>query len=177
MDTVLVLFTRDLRIRDHPALASASRVAKHVVPTFVIDERLLATGFASPNRLAFLLDSLIDLDRSLARRGARLVVRRGNVVGEAIRLAEATAAKAIFASADVSAYARGREERLRTASAKAGVDLQLFPGVTVASPGGLRTSSGVDHFRVFTPYWMAHGGPPPARVSSVSPGTSSRNCS
>src|SRR5262249_58976444 len=107
-----------VRVRDHPALAKAARIAQYVVPTFVIDERLLATRFGSPNRLAFLLDSLTDLDRSLARLGAPLVVRRGDVVGEAVRLARAIGAKAIFVTADVSAHAQRREERLRDACAK-----------------------------------------------------------
>ena len=153
MDSVLVLFTRDLRIHDHPALAKAASIEKYVVPAFVIDDRLLANGFARPNRLAFLLDSLADLDQSLTRRGARLIVRRGDVVEEAIRLARSTGAKAIFASTDVSAYAQRRENRLGAACHAAGLDLQMFPGTAVASPGSLRPSSGGDHFRVFTPYW------------------------
>ena len=153
MNTVIVLFNRDLRVRDHPALAGAAATATHVVPAFVIDDRLLANGFARPNRLGFLLEALADLDGSLARRGARLVVRRGDVVAEALRLARRTRASAIFASADVSAYARARERRLRTACVEAGLGFQTFPGVTVVPAGTLRPSSGGDHFRVFTPYW------------------------
>jgi deoxyribodipyrimidine photo-lyase len=42
---------------------------------------------------------------------------------------------------------------LRSACGKAGLPLQLFPGVTVEAPGVLRPSSGGDHFRIFTPYW------------------------
>ena len=148
-----MLFTRDLRMRDHPALAEAVRTAKHVVPAFVIDNDLLANGFARPNRLAFLLDSLADLDGSLASRGGRLVVRRGNVVKESMRLASETEAGAIFASADVSAYASAREQRLRAACDSAGLHFRTFPGITVAPAGQLRPSSGGDHFRVFTPYW------------------------
>jgi deoxyribodipyrimidine photo-lyase len=153
VNTVLVLLTRDLRTHDHPALAAAAATAERVVPAFVIDDRLLACGFARPNRLAFLLDSLADLDTSLARRGARLVIRRGDVAEESMRLARATGAGAIFTSADVSGYARARERRLGAACGKAGLEFRTFPGLTVAPPGTLRPSSGGDHFRVFTPYW------------------------
>ena len=48
------------------------------------DDALLASRFAAPNRLRFLLDSLEDLDAALRSRGAGLVVRRGDVVGEAM---------------------------------------------------------------------------------------------
>ena len=180
MNTVLVLFTRDLRVHDQPALAEAVANAQHVVPTFVIDDQLLASGFARPNRLAFLLGSLVDLDESLAGRGARLVARRGNVVEETMRLARETRASAVFASADVSAYARTRERRLGAACGAARLDFQTFPGVTVAPAGTLRPSSGGDHFRVFTPYWnswrraaLRSLAPAPARLalpSGIVPG-------
>lgn len=153
MKTAIVLFTRDLRIHDHPALAEAAATATHVAPAFVIDDQLLANGFARPNRLAFLLGSLRDLDGALARLGARLVVRRGHIVEETMRLARTTRANAIFASADVSAYARSRERGLAAACSEAGLDFRTFPGITVAPAGTLRPSSGGDHFRIFTPYW------------------------
>src|SRR3954464_9506269 len=96
----VVLFNRDLRVHDHPALARAAREAERVVPLFVLDDRLLASRFAAPNRLKFMLESLRDLDGALRERGSGLVVRRGNVVKEAIAVAREADADAIFTSAD-----------------------------------------------------------------------------
>ena len=72
MRTAIVLFNRDLRVRDHPALAEAARVAEHVIPLFVLDDHILRSDFARPNRLNFMLESLGDLDASLGgpRRSA-----------------------------------------------------------------------------------------------------------
>lgn len=150
--TIVVLFTRDLRVHDHPALAEAARLAERVVPLFVLDTKLLASDFASPNRVAFLLQSLTDLAASLRALGGGLVVRRGDAAREAAALARTVGARAVFASADVSAYARARERRCREACAEAGIELRLFPGITVVEPGEVRPTGG-DHFRVFTPYW------------------------
>ena len=147
MRAVVVLFNRDLRVHDHPALSAAARTGAPVVPAFVWDEALLSSDFAAPNRLRFLRESLADLDRSLRPRGAALVVRRGDVVREAVALARESGADAVFASADVSAYARERERRLAQS-----VDLRLFPGVTVVPPGDLQPTGG-NHFKVFSPYW------------------------
>ena len=152
VDTVVVLFTRDLRVHDHPALAEAARRARTVVPAFVVDDTLLGRARVGANRLAFLVDALSDLDRSLRFRGARLVLRRGDVVEETVRLAGEVRADAVFASADVSAYAQRRQRRLAAACAAAGMAWRLFPGVTVVPPGEL-TPMGGDHFKVFTPYW------------------------
>jgi deoxyribodipyrimidine photo-lyase len=148
---VVVLFTRDLRLHDHPALAAAVERGERVVPLFVLDDAVLE-AFGAPNRVAFLLDSLRDLDASLRAGGGALVVRRGNVVGETVRLALDTDASAVFVGEDVSAYAQERERRLRIGLAAAGVELEVYPGVTVVPPGDLAPAGG-DHFRVFTPYW------------------------
>jgi deoxyribodipyrimidine photo-lyase len=123
-----------------------------MVPLFVLDEALLGSDFARPNRLQFLLESLGDLDRSLRALGSALVVRHGDTVGEVLAVARSAGARAVFASADVSAYARRRERRLSGACAEEGIELGLFPGVTVAGAGEITPAAG-DHFRVFTPYW------------------------
>jgi deoxyribodipyrimidine photo-lyase len=149
--TVVVLFTRDLRVHDQPALAAAVDRGERVVPLFVLDDAVLA-AFGAPNRVAFLVDALRDLDASLRARGGALVVRRGNVVGETVRLALDVDATTVIVSEDVSAYAQERERRLRTGLAAAGAELDVCPGVTVVPPGDL-VPDGKDHFRVFTPYW------------------------
>jgi deoxyribodipyrimidine photo-lyase len=100
-----------------------------------------------------MLDCLADLDRSLAKCGARVVVRCSAVVEETMRLVRQIKAVAIFASADVSAHARRREARLAGACREVGLEFRTFPGICVVDPGTLRPSSGSDHFRVFTPYW------------------------
>ena len=46
METAIVLFTRDLRVRDNPALALACARARQVVPLFVVDPALTVP----PNR-------------------------------------------------------------------------------------------------------------------------------
>ena len=149
--TALVLFTRDLRVHDHPALAAAAERAERVVPIFVFDDAVLS-AFGTPNRVAFLLDSLRDLDESLRQRGAALIIRRGDVIEETARIAAESGAEAVFLGEDVSAYAQSRERRLRDALGRGRVGLEVFPGVTIVPPGDLAPSGG-DHFRVFTPYW------------------------
>jgi deoxyribodipyrimidine photo-lyase len=150
--TTVVLFTRDLRVHDHPALAEAAAVSERVVPLFVLDDSLLASACARPNRVQFLLESLGDLDESLRALGGRLVVRRGDPAREAVAVARASGAHAVFASADVSAFAQRRARRLAEGCAAHGIEHRAFPGVTVVAPGALLPSGG-DHFRIFTPYW------------------------
>jgi deoxyribodipyrimidine photo-lyase len=153
MPLTVVLFTRDLRIRDNPALAAAARRGD-LVPLFVFDDALLSGRSGTPNRIGFLLDSLRDLDRSLRERGAKLLIRRGDPVKQALDVARHSGADAIHVAEDVSAYAHQRQARLERACGEAGITLRAFSGITVVPPGELVPAGG-DHFRVFTPYWRA----------------------
>ncbi len=148
----LVLFTRDLRVHDQQALSAAVRESEVVVPAFVLDRELLGGSCGAPNRIAFLLQSLTDLDRSLRERGARLIVLRGDVVEQTLKLVHQCRLSAIHMSADFTPYAQKRHRRLRQACETARVELRVHPGVTVLRPGEI-TPSGGDHYRVFTPYW------------------------
>ena len=152
MQTSIVLFTRDLRLHDNPALTVAARGSERVVPLFVVDDALVSGRAGAPNRLAFLLESLRDLNDSLRKRGSRLAIRRGDWAKEAIRFAGEADAGTIFISEDVSGYARTRRRRLEREAAEAGIAVRAFEGVTVVPPGELTPASG-DHYRVFTPYW------------------------
>jgi deoxyribodipyrimidine photo-lyase len=145
MRTAIALFTRDLRVQDNPALAAAVREAERVVPLFVRDDAV----DAAPNRLAFLHESLRDLDLSLRQRGAALVVRRGDTAAEVTRVVQETGAEAVHASRDVSAFAGRRESRLAR-----NLQLRLHDGLTVVPPDELHP------YRVFSPYYRAWQGVP-----------------
>ncbi|MFG2923034.1 cryptochrome/photolyase family protein [Streptomyces sp. NPDC048305] len=162
MTVAVVLFTSDLRLHDHPPLHAALASADEVVPLFVRDEGVEATGFDAPNRRAFLADCLRDLDAGLRERGGRLVVRAGAVVEEVCRIVTETGAGSVHMAAGVSSFAHRREERLREALESQGCRLRVHDAViTVVAPGAVVPSGpGRDHFAVFTPYfrrWSEEG--------------------
>jgi deoxyribodipyrimidine photo-lyase len=144
LDTADVLYTRDLRVRDNPALAAAAREARHVVPLFVLDDEILDREYGrAPNRLGFLAESLADLDTSLRELGSHLVVRRGKPVEEVARFAP----DAVYCAEDASAHAQRREARLAER-----FELRLHSGTTVVGLDDLKP------YKVFTPYyrvWLA----------------------
>ncbi|WP_018179193.1 cryptochrome/photolyase family protein [Jongsikchunia kroppenstedtii] len=154
MSVTIVLFTRDLRVHDNPALAAACRRGSDVVPLFVLDDGITSGAFNAPNRAAFLAAALQELDDELRRRGGRLVLRRGDVIDEAARVVAETDAAELHIADDVSAYSRRREGRLRERLASLDCNLVVHAGsTTVADPSELTPSTGRDHFAVFTPYF------------------------
>ena len=155
MRLAIMLFTRDLRIHDNPALDAAVGRAEKVVPLFVLEDRLVSGPLAAPNRVRFLLEAMDDVRSSLRERGGDLVIRRGDTVDEVIGLARDTGAEGVFCAGDVSGYAAARQRRLTAACRQARLELVVCPGVTVVPPAALRPSGGGDHYRVFTPYLRA----------------------
>ena len=167
-----MLFTRDLRVRDNPALARACARARSVLPLFVVDPAI----HVPPNRARFLADSVAVLREELRGLGGDLVIRRGDPAAEAVRLATRVQAEAVFVAADVSRYAARRTERLARECARHRMALEVTPGHAVVPAGELRPAGG-DHYRVFTPYWRAwqaaawrppHEAPPSVRVPADS---------
>lgn len=154
MSVAVVLLNRDLRVRDHPALVQAVTSSESVVPLFVVDDAILANGFATPNRLAFLLDCLHDMRSRLQTLGGDLVMRSGDPIRETMRIVADVGAETVFVTADVTRFARRREVRLRAACERIGVAFESTPGATVV-PSGAIVPVGGDHYRVFTPYWNA----------------------
>ncbi|WP_407566064.1 cryptochrome/photolyase family protein [Streptomyces sp. 184] len=153
MSVAVCLFTSDLRLHDNPALHAAVRAADEVVPLFVSDDAIARIGFAPPNRRAFLADCLAALDEALRARGGRLVVRTGEPVREAVRVAARAGADEVHVAAGVSAYAQHRETRLRAALAADGRRLTVHDAAVTALAPGEVTPQGRDHFAVFTPYF------------------------
>ncbi|QIG45494.1 deoxyribodipyrimidine photo-lyase [Nocardioides anomalus] len=146
--TSLMVFTRDLRVHDNPALVAAAK-ADRVVPLFVLDTGVLRLDYTNANKGAFLAGCLEDLDASLKQRGGGLVVRRGRWVTEVTKVAEEVGADEVHVNADHSGYAQRRLEALGER-----VELTVHQGLTVVEPGAV-TPAGKTHYGVFSPYFRA----------------------
>ena len=81
----IVWFKRDLRLHDHAPLVEAAR-AGPVLCLYVVEPGLWAQPDASARQWGFVRESLRDLRRALAERGARLQVVVGDVVAVLDRL-------------------------------------------------------------------------------------------
>ncbi len=151
----VVVLTRDLRVRDNPALWAAATSGAPVVPLFVLDDVVLRGSDAlpqSPNRVGFLLESLRDLDASLRARGSALALRRGRWADEVAAIVASTDASHVHVADDVSRFAQRRLVALHRALAGARLEVVLHPAPTVVPPDAL-TPAGGGEFKVFTPYF------------------------
>lgn len=146
MNKAIWWIRRDLRLSDNQALAAALSQAKVVIPVFILDPKLLASGYNSRQRLAFLFEGLRSLDIDLRKKGSNLIVRKGDPLEALQTLRAESEAGGIFAEADVSPYARQRDARVIRE-----LPLELTPGITVHQADELLKPDGLP-YRVFTPF-------------------------
>lgn len=177
MDVALVWFRRDLRLADNPALASACVDQQRIIPVYIHapeEHGAWAPGAASN---WWLHHSLTALAADLAKRGSRLVVRRGASIEVLDELVHQTGAQRVYWNRCYEPILRRRDNAVKTRLEK-GLEMTCydFNGSLLHEPWSLQTGAGKP-FKVFSPFWKAcqrlpseaEPLPPPARLESVPP--------
>lgn len=77
-DTTVVWFKRDLRVSDHAPLTAAAARGP-VICLYVVEPMLLEQAETDASHFQFIAECLAELRDGLATRGARLLIRRGEV--------------------------------------------------------------------------------------------------
>ncbi len=169
--TAVVVFTRDLRVHDNPALVAASQQNKWVAPLFVLDPKLINGPQSSANRSIFLYESLAGLNESLEHLGTRLIISQGVWADEVMKFTAAVEATEIHMAMDYSRYAKERLRLLEITCQDNKVKLFLHDSHSVVPPGKIQPGGG-NEYKIFTPYykkWLAEPWRPVLEVPTLAP--------
>ncbi len=150
----VVWFRQDLRIADNPALCAAADSGRPVLPVHGFDpdaDNPFPDGEAGRWWRSVSLDSL---ERDLAAKGSRLVLKRG----APDRILAELRPTHVFWNESVEPWTRRQDERLRESLRRRGVVAESFPAATLFEPGAIRTRSGRP-FQVFSAFERACGEP------------------
>jgi len=96
----LVWLRRDLRLSDHAALSPALRHADRVALCFVFDRSILDPLPRTDRRVAFIRESLVDVEARLRQLGGALWVTHGTPSDAIPALAERLGARVVVAAQD-----------------------------------------------------------------------------
>lgn len=152
MSTALVLFRRDLRVADHPALFTACAEHDRVLPVYIHapqDDAPWAPGAASRWWLHHGLESL---QGALATQGASLHVASGNALESLRSLIQAAGASAVYWCRHYEPASIARDTKLKAALREDGIAVHSHAGNVWNEPWALATGEGKP-YRVFTPFW------------------------
>ena len=142
---------KDLRLTDNPAL-TAALARGPVIPVFILDpETDNALGAAARLRLYL---SLQAFSASLAKKGVRLILRKGEALAVLRDIVAQTRADAVMWGRLTDKAALARDKTVKAALKDDGVHVESHDGFTLLDPWTVKTGSG-GPYKVYTPYWRA----------------------
>jgi len=153
-DRSLFLFRRDLRLADNAGLTKACRRSDEVVPAFIFDPRQCApeqNSFFSEHAFAFMIRSLKELRRRLQERGGRLFVFEGEAAETVSELASSGDVSSVHINRDYTPFSRRRDERLRSACRRHGVQFESSNALLLTEPEEVQPDGGGAYY-TFTPF-------------------------
>ncbi len=102
-------FRRDLRLEDNAGLYHALKERKNVVPVFIFDTQILDKLEEKEDpRVAFILESLLNLKQTLEELGSSLLI----FYGDPVTIYYKTNVSAIYTNHDYEPYATARDEKV-----------------------------------------------------------------
>jgi deoxyribodipyrimidine photo-lyase len=157
----ILWFRNDLRLADNPALHAAADGP--VLPVYILDDEAAGRWAAGGAHRWWLHYSLEALAKSLAAKGATLLLLRGAAAQLIPELAEHAGATAVHAGSLMTPWGRDRDKAVAAALASHGRELVLHSSM-LTQPEAVRTGQGKP-YSVYTPFANAVlklGDPPPA---------------
>jgi len=136
LKTIMVWFRNDLRLHDHQPLVEACQKAQFVIPVFCFDPRSFTktefgtfkTGFF---RAKFLLESVLDLRKSLQSLGSELLIRTGHPECVLPELAQKYGVQKVFGFKEVATEEIQLSDLVEEKLWKLGIPLHLYLGNTL----------------------------------------------
>ncbi|MBD8898543.1 deoxyribodipyrimidine photo-lyase [Rhodanobacter sp. DHG33] len=151
-DTALVLFRRDLRLTDHPALAAACAEHECVLPLYLHSSHEEAPWSPGGASRWWLHHSLEALQRRLAAQQAVLHIAQGDCLPMLRALIATSGARTVYWSRRYEPTAIAHDTALKLALRGEGITVHSVPGNLWCEPWQLATMEG-QPYRVFTPFW------------------------
>ena len=154
MSTALVLFRRDLRVADNPALDAACAAHARVLPVFIHAPGEVGEWTAGAASRWWLHHSLAALQRELRAGGGGLHLRQGDPLEVLRELVRRSGASAVYWNRLYEPAAIARDTRIKSALRADGIAVHSHNAALWCEPWQLATRQG-DPYKVFTPYWRS----------------------
>ncbi len=172
MSTALVLFRRDLRLIDNPALAAACSAHAGILPVYIHTPGENDPWPAGAASRWWLHHSLTSLQTELRRLQGSLHLREGDSLCILRDLIKQSGAATVYWNRRYEPAAIACDTRIKAALRDHGIEVQTYNAALWREPWQIANQQG-EPYRVFTPYWrnlraQLESTPPPAPEPSES---------
>lgn len=164
----LFLFRRDLRIDDNTGLIFALQSSDTVIAAFIFTpEQIEKNPFRGDHCLKFMVESLLDLEDQVKRKGGRLFFFWGKADQIVERCIKDLGVEAVVVNRDYTPFSVARDAKLAKVCKAKRVDFFSFDDALLHRPEQMVKKDGKP-YTVFTPYFRN------AAKARVSPPASNR---
>lgn len=152
MSTALVLFRRDLRLADNPALTAACAAHAQLLPVYIHAPDENGAWPAGAATRWWLHHSLAALDGRLRARQSGLHLAQGETLDVLRQLIAQTGAGAVYWNRRYEPAAIARDTQIKSALREQGISVHSHNSALWCEPWQIATQQG-QPYRVFAPYW------------------------
>lgn len=148
----LHVFRRDLRLQDNTALIEALRSSESVMPCFIFDPRQLKQNtFKSDHAIAFMRQSLHELDQALQNKAGRLYYFEGIPADVIERLLSQTPIEAVYVNRDYTPFSIQRDQQIEKICKQHRVAFHSFADALLNEPEHVLKANN-EPYTVYTAY-------------------------
>jgi deoxyribodipyrimidine photo-lyase len=148
---IIVWIRRELRLADHPALVTALRAGRPVIPVFVLDDTA-GRPLGGASRW-WLHQSLLHFRAAIRELGGQLILRHGEAIQCLGKLIDETDASALYFTRHHGPEDVATEAALYRSLGQT-LELRRFGGRLLFEPEQVLKGDG-SPYKVFTPFWKA----------------------
>lgn len=150
----LFIFRRDLRIQDNTGLIKALELSNYVIPIFIFNKEQIEkeNNYRSLNAIQFMIESLIDLEKNLNKKSAKLYLFYGENLKIIEKIKNNINLDAIFVNKDYTPYSTKRDQKISEFCSKNNISFNTFADTLLNEPEDVINSKG-ENYSIFTPFY------------------------
>ncbi|BFH73053.1 deoxyribodipyrimidine photo-lyase [Sulfurisphaera javensis] len=138
------IFRRDLRLYDNSGLNNAFNECEEVIPIFIADPRqLINNPYKSEFAVSFMINSLLELDSEIRRKGSKLHIFFGEAENV---ISNFRGVDAIYVNEDYTPFAITRDSNIKKVCENKGIEFKVFEDY-------LLTTKSIFHHKTFTSFY------------------------
>ncbi len=150
----LFIFRRDLRLSDNTALIAAIKQSSTVIPIFIYDPIQITekNKYKSENALQFMIESITDLKKQLAKKNGLLYEFYGAATSVILDIIKKNKIDAIFFNKDYTPFAKKRDNQIKKICANNNIDCISCHDELLQPPDTIFTQQKTP-YTIFTPFF------------------------
>lgn len=153
----IYIFHRSIRLDDNKGLLEALKNSDHVIPVFIFTPEQITekNKFRSLYCLSFMINALIDLDKTLRKYKSKLYIFYGKqeeVISDILDADQDITR--VYINKDYTDYAVKREEKIKKVVEKRNLSLFSIEDYLLHNMGTIVTGK-KEYYSVFTPFYRA----------------------